>query len=101
MIGDPAFWIILSALLFTIGVIGVVLRRNPLVMFMSIELMLNGVNLAFLSFSSLRNNGDGQIFTFLVMTVAAAEAVVGLGIIIALFRPRARVDIDDIDELRG
>ncbi len=101
MIGDPAFWIILSALLFTIGVIGVVLRRNPLVMFMSIELMLNGVNLAFLSFSSLWNNGDGQIFTFLVMTVAAAEAVVGLGIIIALFRPRARVDIDDIDELRG
>ena len=101
MIGDPAFWMILSALLFTIGVIGVVLRRNPLVMFMSIELMLNGVNLAFLSFSSLWNNGDGQIFTFLVMTVAAAEAVVGLGIIIALFRPRARVDIDDIDELRG
>jgi NADH-quinone oxidoreductase subunit K len=101
MIGDPAFWIILSALLFTIGVIGVVLRRNPLVMFMSIELMLNGVNLAFLSFSSLWNNGDGQIFTFLVMTVAAAEAVVGLGIIIALFRPRGRVDIDDIDELRG
>jgi NADH-quinone oxidoreductase subunit K len=82
-------------------VIGVVLRRNPLVMFMSIELMLNGVNLAFLSFSSLWNNGDGQIFTFLVMTVAAAEAVVGLGIIIALFRPRGRVDIDDIDELRG
>ncbi|HET7080026.1 MAG TPA: NADH-quinone oxidoreductase subunit NuoK [Chloroflexia bacterium] len=101
MIGDPAFWVILSALLFTIGAIGVVLRRNPLVMFMSIELMLNGVNLAFLSFSSLWNNGDGQIFTFLVMTVAAAEAVVGLGIIIALFRPRARVDIDDIDELRG
>jgi NADH-quinone oxidoreductase subunit K len=101
MIGDPAFWMILSALLFTIGVIGVVLRRNPLVMFMSIELMLNGVNLAFLSFSSLWNNGDGQIFTFLVMTVAAAEAVVGLGIIIALFRPRGRVDIDDIDELRG
>jgi NADH-quinone oxidoreductase subunit K len=101
MIGEPAFWMILSALLFTIGAIGVVLRRNPLVMFMSIELMLNGVNLAFLSFSSLWNNGDGQIFTFLVMTVAAAEAVVGLGIIIALFRPRARVDIDDIDELRG
>ena len=101
MIGDPAFWMILSALLFTIGAIGVVLRRNPLVMFMSIELMLNGVNLAFLSFSSLWHNGDGQIFTFLVMTVAAAEAVVGLGIIIALFRPRARVDIDDIDELRG
>jgi NADH-quinone oxidoreductase subunit K len=101
MIGDPAFWMILSALLFTIGAIGVVLRRNPLVMFMSIELMLNGVNLAFLSFSALWNNGDGQIFTFLVMTVAAAEAVVGLGIIIALFRPRARVDIDDIDELRG
>jgi NADH-quinone oxidoreductase subunit K len=101
MIGEPAFWMILSALLFTNGAIGVVLRRNPLVMFMSIELMLNGVNLAFLSFSSLWNNGDGQIFTFLVMTVAAAEAVVGLGIIIALFRPRARVDIDDIDELRG
>ena len=101
MLAPLAWYIVLSAVLFSIGVFGFLFRKNPLIMFMSIELMLNGVNLAFLSFSSLWNNGDGQIFTFLVMTVAAAEAVVGLGIIIALFRPRARVDIDDIDELRG
>ncbi len=101
VIGNPAFYLGLSAMLFAIGAGGVLIRRNPLVMFMCIELMLNGVNLAFLTFGKLWGNNDGQVFAFLVMTVAAAEAVVGLAIIIALFRPRQRVDVDEVDELKG
>lgn len=101
MIGNTEFYLTLSALLLVIGAAGMLLRRNPLVMFMSIELMLNGVNLAFLTFARLWNNADGDIFTFLVMTVAAAEAVVGLAIIIAIFRPRQNVDVDEIGEMKG
>ncbi len=101
MIGATEFYLTLSALLFAIGAAGMLLRRNPLVMFMSIELMLNGVNLAFLTFARLWDNPDGDIFTFLVLTVAAAEAVVGLAIIIAIFRPRQGVDVDEIDEMKG
>ncbi len=101
MIGSTEFYLTLSALLFAIGAAGMLLRRNPLVMFMSIELMLNGVNLAFLTFARVWNNADGGVFTFLVLTVAAAEAVVGLAIIISIFRPRQQVDVDEIDEMKG
>lgn len=101
MINVTTFCLILSAILFAIGGIGVLIRRNPLIMFMSIELMLNAVNLAFATYARQLNSGEGQIFVFLVMTVAAAEAVVGLGIIIAIFRSRNAVDVDDLNLLRG
>lgn len=94
-------FLILSAILFSIGTVGVLVRRNPLIMFMCIELMLNAVNLAFVAFSRYRQNLAGQVFVFLVLTVAAAEVAVGLAIIVALFRSRANVDVDQINELKG
>ncbi len=97
----PLTWyLILSGILFTIGAVGVLIRRNALVIFMCIELMLNGVNLAFVTFSRMHESLDGQIFVFFVMTVAAAEAVVGLAIIIALFRNKATVNVDDINIMK-
>ncbi len=92
---------ILSAILFSIGAVGVLVRRNPLIMFMSIELMLNAANLAFVAFSRYLFNLDGQVFVFLVLTVAAAEVAVGLAIIVALFRSRATVDVDEANSLKG
>ncbi len=90
----------LSALLFTLGVVGVLLRRNAIVIFMCVELMLNAVNLTLVALS--RQLGfDGQVFVFFVMTVAAAEAAVGLAIIIALYRHRDTVDLEHINLLRG
>ena len=83
-------YLIVSALLFTIGAIGVLVRRNPLVMFMSIELMLNAVNLSFMAFARFLNSVDGWMFVFLVLTVAAAEVVVGLAIIVSIFRSRPK-----------
>ncbi len=94
-------FVLLSAILFSIGVVGVLIRRNPLVMFMSIELMLNAVNLAFVAFSRYLNNLDGQVLVFLVLTVAAAEVAVGLAIIVALFRSRATVNVDEVNALKG
>jgi NADH-quinone oxidoreductase subunit K len=94
-------FLILSAILFSLGTLGVLLRRNPLIMFMSIELMLNSVNLAFVAFSRFLQNLDGQVIVFLVLTVAAAEVAVGLAIIVALFRSRATVDVDVVNELKG
>ena len=94
-------FIILSAILFSIGAIGVLVRRNPLIMFMSIELMLNAVNLAFVAFSRYLNSMDGQVFVFLILAVAAAEVAVGLAIIVALFRTRESVDVDEVSELKG
>ena len=94
-------FIILSAILFCLGAIGVLVRRNPLIMFMSIELMLNAVNLAFVAFSRYLNSLDGQVFVFLILTVAAAEVAVGLAIIVALFRARESVDVDEVSELKG
>ncbi len=91
---------VLSAILFAIGVVGVVIRRNIIVMFMSIELMLNAVNLAFIALARRLGSMDGQIIVFFVMTVAAAEAAVGLGIIISLFRNRETVLADEMDMLR-
>jgi NADH-quinone oxidoreductase subunit K len=95
------YFVILSAVLFGIGAIGVLIRRNPLIMFMSIELMLNAVNLAFVAFSRYLNNLNGQVLVFLVLTVAAAEVAVGLAIIVALFRSRATVNVDEVSSLKG
>lgn len=91
------YYLILSAFMFSIGVAGVLIRRNAIVVFMSIELMLNSANLTFVTFSSYLGNSIGQIFVFFVMTVAAAEAAVGLAIIIAIFRNKLSVNIDEIN----
>lgn len=91
--------LVLAAILFTIGVIGVVIRRNAIILFMCVELMLNAVNLAFVAFSGA-HGVDGQIFVFFVMTVAAAEAAVGLALIIAIFRHYETVDIKNFNLLR-
>ncbi|MCX7876623.1 MAG: NADH-quinone oxidoreductase subunit NuoK [Melioribacteraceae bacterium] len=91
------YYLVLSALMFTVGVAGVLIRRNAIVVFMSIELMLNSANLTFVTFSSYLGNSIGQIFVFFVMTVAAAEAAVGLAIIIAIFRNKLSVNIDEIN----
>ena len=95
-----SWYLALSAVLFTIGVVGVMLKRNVISMFMCIELMLNAVNLTFVAFSSFFRDVSGQLFVFIVMTVAAAEAAVGLGIIIAIFRNRESLDVDDSSTLR-
>lgn len=94
-------YLILSAVLFSIGTIGVLIRRNPLIMFMSIELMLNAANLAFVAFARYLNNLDGQVIVFIVLTVAAAEVAIGLAIIVAVFRARATVDVDEANSLKG
>jgi NADH-quinone oxidoreductase subunit K len=94
-------FLILSAVLFTIGAVGVLIRRNPLIMFMSIELMLNAANLAFVAFARYLNNLDGQVIVFIVLTVAAAEVAVGLAIIVAVFRARATVNVDEANRLKG
>ncbi len=94
------FYLIVSALLFCTGVIGVLVRRNAIIIFMCIELMLNAINLTFVAFSSYLGNINGQIFVFIVMTVAAAEAAVGLAIVIALFRNKESVNIDEINILK-
>src|SRR6476620_1549150 len=97
----PFYYLVLRAILFTIGVVGVLIRRNPIVIFMCIELMLNAVNLVFIAFSRIYGQADGQIFAFFVMTVAAAEVAVGLGIIVAIFRQRHSIDVDEVSEMRG
>lgn len=94
-------YMILSALLFTIGALGVVLRRNILIIFMSIELMLNAVNLVFITIARYMNAIEGQIVVIFVMGVAAAEVAVGLAIIIAVYRERETTDIDDINLMKG
>ena len=96
----PSVYLLLSALLFTIGAVGVLVRRNAIVVFMCIELMLNAVNLTFVAFASFFQDVTGQLFVFIVMTVAAAEAAVGLGIIIAIFRNRESLDVDDASILK-
>lgn len=90
-----------SALMFTIGAVGVLVRRNPLVMFMSIEIMLNAVNLSLMAFAHFLNSVDGWMFVFLVLTVAAAEVVVGLAIIVSIFRSRRNINVDDLNTLKG
>ena len=93
--------LILSILLFTLGVLGVLLRRNAIVMFMSIELMLNAANLAFIAFARASQALSGQIFVFFVIAVAAAEVAVGLALIVAIFRTKHSIDIDEINLLKG
>ena len=93
-------YLLLSAILFSLGVAGVLLRRNVIMIFMSIELMLNAVNLTFIAFSKFLNNMDGHIFTFMVMTVAAAEAAVGLAIVVAIFRNKPTANVDEINLLK-
>ena len=95
------YYLALAAVLFSIGVIGVIIRRNPLVIFMCIELMLNAVNLSFVALSARFGNIDGQTAVFFVLVVAAAEVVVGLGIIISILRRRPGATTDDLAELRG
>jgi NADH-quinone oxidoreductase subunit K len=98
----PMSWyLILSAIVFVIGVVGVLVRRNALIIFMSVELMLNAANLAFVSFANHQKSLDGQVFVFFVMTVAAAEVAIGLAIIVHLFRLRETVFVDEIHLLKG
>ncbi|MBL1077008.1 NADH-quinone oxidoreductase subunit NuoK [Nocardia sp. SYP-A9097] len=97
---NPDNYLYLSALLFTIGAAGVLVRRNAIVVFMCIELMLNAVNLAFVTFARLHANLDGQVFAFFTMVVAAAEVVVGLAIIMTIFRARRSTSVDDANLLR-
>lgn len=91
------YYLVLSAFMFSVGVAGVLIRRNAIVVFMCIELMLNSANLSLVAFSSYLGNPIGQVFVFFVMTVAAAEAAVGLAIIIAIFRNKLTVNIDEIN----
>jgi len=95
------YYLILSAVLFAIGAIGVVTRRNAIVIYMSIEVMLNAVNLTFIAFARQLGDMGGHVFTFMIMAVAAAEAAVGLAIIIALFRNKRSVDVDEVNLLKG
>ncbi len=95
------WYLVLSAMLFSIGVVGVLVRRNPLVILLCIELMLNAGNLALLSFSRMHANLDGQIFALIVMVVAACEVVVGLGLLVAMYRNRLNLNVDEMQELKG
>jgi NADH-quinone oxidoreductase subunit K len=95
------YYIALSAVLFVIGALGVLIRRNAIIIFMSIELMLNAANLAFIAFARNIGSLDGQIFVFFVMAVAAAEVAVGLALIVAIFQNRRGIDVDEINTLKG
>ena len=95
------WFLVLSAFLFCIGITGVLVRRNPLVILLSLELTLNAGNLALIAFSRMTGTGDGQIFALIVMVVAACEVVIGLGIIVAMYRRRLPIDVAEMNELRG
>jgi NADH-quinone oxidoreductase subunit K len=95
------YYILLSAALFAIGVLGVLVRRNAIVVFMSVELMLNAANLALVAFARDRLSVDGQVLVFFVITVAAAEVAVGLAVLVAIFRSKRTADVDEVSILRG
>lgn len=95
------WYLVVSALIFSIGAGGVLTRRNPLVVLLCLELMLNAANLALIAFSRLHGNGDGQIFAIIVMVVAACEVCIGLGVIVAMYRRRLPIDVDELRELQG
>ena len=97
---NPANYLILAALLFAIGAVGVLVRRNAIVVFMCIELMLNAVNLTLVTFSRINGNLEGQVIAFFVMVVAAAEVVIGLAIILTIFRTRKSASVDDVNLLK-
>ena len=102
MLGPGVVWYVaISAFLFGIGALGVLIRRNPLIVLLSLEIMLNGANLALIAFSRAAGNGAGQIFALAVMAVAASEVCVGLGLVVALHRRRLALDVDKLSELRG
>ncbi|NTW43155.1 MAG: NADH-quinone oxidoreductase subunit NuoK [Anaerolineaceae bacterium] len=96
-----SYFLVLSAVMFTIGVLGVLLRRNALVMFMSLELMFNAANLVFVTYANHYQILSGQIFVFFIMAVAAAEVAVGLALIVAIFRNKQSIDIDQMNSLKG
>lgn len=98
---DVNYYVALSAILFTLGTLGVLTRRNTIIIFMSVELMLNSANLLFVAFARTFSKLDGQVFVFFVMTVAAAEVAVGLALIVSVFRSKGSVNIDDVSSLRG
>jgi NADH-quinone oxidoreductase subunit K len=97
---NPAYYLLLAALLFSVGTVGVLVRRNAIVVFMCVELMLNAVNLTLVTFSRMRGRLDGQVLAFFVMVVAAAEVVVGLAIIVSIFRTRRSASVDDASLLK-
>ena len=95
------WYIVVSAFVFCMGAAGVLTRRNPLIILLSLELVLNAANLALIGFSRMHGNGDGQIFAIIVMVVAACEVTVGLGVIVAMYRRRVPIDADELRELHG
>ncbi len=98
---DTSWFLFLAALLFVIGAVGLLVRRNPIVLLVCVELMLNAANLTLITFSRQLENLDGQLFALMSLTVAAAEAVIGLGILVDIFRLREIEDVDQLNELRG
>lgn len=96
----PGYFLALAGLMFTVGAVGVLVRRNAIVIFMFVELMLNAVNLVFVTFARMHGNIDGQVVVFFVLVVAAAEVVIGLAIIVAIFRRRPNANVDDVNLLR-
>jgi NADH-quinone oxidoreductase subunit K len=98
---DTSWFLLLAAILFMLGTVGVLVRRNPLIILICIELMLNAVNLTLIAFSRQLQNIEGQLFALMAMTVAAAEAVVGLAILVDIFRVRDVEDVDDLSEMKG
>jgi NADH-quinone oxidoreductase subunit K len=101
MVVTPTWYLVLGAILFTIGAVGLLVRRNPLIMFMCVELMLNAVNLTFVAFGRMLDDIGGQVIVFFVLVVAAAEVVVGLALIVAVLRRQPGATADDISSLRG
>ncbi len=100
-LAPTSFYVVLSAILFAMGVAGVLLRRNAILIFMSVELMLNSANLAFVAFARSFQDMGGQVLVFFVMTVAAAEVAVGLALIVAIFRSKKSIDIDELHSMEG
>jgi NADH:ubiquinone oxidoreductase subunit K len=98
---DITWFLVLSAFIFCIGAAGVITRRDPLVVLLCLELMLNGGNLALISFARMHGDGAGQVFALIVMVIAACEVVIGLGLIVAMYRRRLRIDVDQMSELHG
>jgi NADH-quinone oxidoreductase subunit K len=96
----PGYYLVLASLMFSIGVVGVLVRRNAIVIFMFVELMLNAINLIFVTFARMHGHLDGQALVFFVLVVAAAEVVIGLAIIVSIFRRRASANVDDVNLLR-
>ena len=98
---DIGWYLAVSAVIFTIGAAGVMTRRNPLVVLLCLELMLNAANIALIAFSRMHGNHDGQVFAIIVMVVAACEVCIGLGVVVALYRRRLPIDVDELRELQG